>query len=190
MMERPILIHSGQQVAIYRLGECKGYKVIVDPDPTEEQVLCLLAEEEVSRFLPPRCAQRNVIQVKSFQGNPSIEFQWANGVTLEEWLKGGSRGLKEKLRIAIAITKTLSYFHEGCVVHNCLSFDHIILDVCDELCCASLISLSRAVIISELPLDDAETGIRTDLRSLGVSDPCSTTGTEAGDVMASLGSVV
>lgn len=166
----PTLIHKGKSTSIYRQGDT-GFKVIEDQDPTEEMVLQLLTEEQVSRYLPPRCAQRKVLQVKSFQANPAFYFRWVEGITLKEWLHNidnRDASLRQRLRIATAITKSLSEFHEGNVCHQYLTLENIILDLSDGHCHASLINLSRAVIILEATYVEAREMKKRDLHDLGL----------------------
>ena len=170
----PVLIHRGRCTSIYhQLNDNTGYKVIEDPDPTEEQVLQLLAEEHASRALPPCCAHRRVIQVKSFQGNPAIQFQWAPGVSLKDWLENSNNrdvSLKDRLRLAIAIAKTLSDFHTAYVIHGYLSLDNIILDIPngnEDCVVASLINLSKSRIVPEMPQEEVEDAVFQELQELG-----------------------
>ena len=80
--------------------------------------------------------------------------------------------MKDRLRTAITLTKTLSDFHDGHVVHNSLSLENIILDKIEGDCNVTLIDLSRSIIISDGFKADrdetfAEAAKQKDLRDLG-----------------------
>ncbi|KAL7553996.1 hypothetical protein ACHAWF_017381, partial [Thalassiosira exigua] len=166
----PTFVCKGTTASIYRQPPSFGFKVIEDLDPTEEQVLNLVSDDQISRYLPPRCAQRRALNLKSFQGNPALYFQWAEGVSIREWLACGDNarvGLEERLRIATAIAKSLSEFHEGDVLHLYLTEENIIINMSEGRCHASLINLSRAEVISQMSDVDTRGAMKAELRDLG-----------------------
>ena len=157
---------------------------------SEEQILKLVREQTISRYLPHGCNKRRVVDVKGFKGNPSLYFEWVEGDSLKHWMdeqqlqedvKGGGGTqhgatqdiMEQRLRVAMSITETLDEFHYGGVACNFLSLDHIILqwtgnDIDGRYCSASLINLSRAVVFAELSEKDAKDAIRKDLKELGL----------------------
>ncbi len=230
------LVHSKRGTNIYRHGKL-GYKVLMCDDEaaeaalsataavaaavpktspavviSEEQILRLVREQTISRYLPNGCKKRRVVDVKGFKGNPSLYFEWVEGVSLKEWMaktnnhgdedndgsnaeicskhpphQAGIDFMKERLKVAIAITKTLQEFHYGGVAYNFLTLEHIILqwtsskDNDDEKdknntannheegeCVASLINLSKATVFAEVTTEEATQAIRKDLNSLGL----------------------
>lgn len=222
------LVHSKRGTNIYRHGKF-GYKVLMCDDEaalsataavaampkttsspvviSEEQILRLVREQTISRYLPNGCKKRRVVDVKGFKGNPSLFFEWVEGVSLKEWMAGtnnnnhgdenidgntdeiGSKHpqaridfMKDRLKVAIAITKTLQEFHYGGVAYNFLTLEHIILqwtgskdnDNDDDKnneegeCVASLINLSKATVFAEVTTEEATQAIRKDLNSLGL----------------------
>ncbi len=220
------LVHSKRGTNIYRHGKF-GYKVLMCDDAalsatavaaapktspamaiSEEQILRLVREQTISRYLPNGCKKRRVVDVKGFKGNPSLYFEWVEGVSLKEWMarrnnnnngddedndgnndeigskhpphQAGIDFMKERLKVAIAITKTLQEFHCGGVAYNFLTLEHIILqwtsnnDNDDDKnneegeCVASLINLSKATVFAEVTTEEATQAIRKDLNSLGL----------------------
>ena len=222
------LVHSKRGTNIYRHGKF-GYKVLMCDDDaalsataavaaavpktaspvviSEEQILRLVREQTISRYLPNGCKKRRVVDVKGFKGNPSLYFEWVEGVSLKEWMaktnnhgdedndgntdeigskypphQAGIDFMKERLKVAIAITKTLQEFHYGGVAYNFLTLEHIILqwtsskdnDNDDDKnneegeCVASLINLSKATVFAEVTTEEATQAIRKDLNSLGL----------------------
>ena len=173
--EAPQLVYQGERAAVYRLRD-KGFKVIVDPSPSDEQILRLVHEQHISNFLPSSCRKKNVIEVSSFNGRPALCFKWVNGITLKEWLQKDQFrpqvDLNVRLRAAMAIAKTLSDFHDGGVVCNRLSPENIVLDTFEGDYIATLIDFSDAIVYRDgkcLPADAAfaREVKEVDLKSLG-----------------------
>jgi len=145
----PQLVYQNNSIAIYRLKDT-GIKVIVCPNPSEEQLLKMVHEHSISKFLPSTCRKRHVMDVKGFKGDPAVFFQWARGKTLTQWLAETRRrsdvNLNVRLLVAIAITETLFEFHDGGVVYNSLSPNNIVLDTFEGSYVATFIDLSEAMI--------------------------------------------
>jgi len=85
-----------------------------------------------------------------------------------------SSRLNVRLRAAMAITKTLSEFHSGGVVHNNISPENIVLDTFEGDYVATLIDLSEAVILANVQVEAGESRImmekkkkQEDLKALG-----------------------
>lgn len=173
--EAPLLICQSATTAIYRHYDT-GYKVLLDPNPSEERILRLLHEQKVSNCLPPTCRGRRVLDVTSYQRRPALSFKWAKGITLYEWLVrvglgrgGGVDGIIEgglrlaargtcpssspdlavRLRAAMAISRTLADFHSCGVVHNSLVPENIVLAPSEGEYVATFVDLSRALIYKE-----------------------------------------
>lgn len=158
------------------------------PIVSEEHILKLVREQTISRYLPHGCNKRRVVDVKGFKGNPSLYFEWVEGNSLKQLMDerqvlgcargGGGAGAQDlmakRLRVAMSITKSLDEFHFGGVAYNFLTLDHILLrwmgnDKNDEqLCTASLINLSRAIVFAEVSEEEAKEAIRKDLNDLGL----------------------
>ena len=167
----PQLVYQSNVTAVYRLQD-KGIKVLVSPNVTEEQILRLVHEQDISKFLPSSCRKRHVIDVKGFKGDPAIHFKWANGITLKEWLRKAQLrpdvDLSVRLRAAIAIVETLIDFHNGGVVYNNLTPENIILDAFEGAYAATLIDLSRASLYHSKGDEFALEVKATDLKDLGI----------------------
>ena len=85
-----------------------------------------------------------------------------------------SSRLNVRLRAAMAITKTLSEFHSGGVVHNNISPENIVLDTFEGDYVATLIDLSEAVILANVQVEAGENRVmmekkkkQEDLKALG-----------------------
>lgn len=169
---QPILVYQSTTTAVYRLVDI-GIKVLLVEHPTEQHILRLVHEQNVSNYMPPTCQKRQVIDVKGFNGDPAIHFTWVNGNTLTEWLRTDRRGadinIAVRLHAAIAIVKTLVDFHKAGVVYNNLSPDNIILDTFDGSYIATFIDLSKAIILSDNNSNARSTGksVEMDLKALG-----------------------
>ena len=97
----PQLTHQSNGTAIYRLNDI-GYKVILDPAPSEEQTPRLLQHEKnISQFLPTSCHKRQVIDVTTFNDRAALSFKWANGITLKEWLQNVMIGPRVDLDVRL-----------------------------------------------------------------------------------------
>ena len=170
---QPILIHQSASTAVYRLDDI-GIKVLLGENPTEDQILQLVHEQNVSTYLPPTCQRRQVIDVKGFKGDPAIHFSWVNGSTLADWLMMTQRrsevNTAVRLQVAIAVVKTLVDFHKANVAYNNLSPDNVVLDTSEGSYIATFIDLSKSVIITSnknnggRPEGDA---LENDLQALG-----------------------
>lgn len=167
--EEPVLVHSKGDTNIYRHGEL-GIKVLME-NPTEEQMLKFVHEQNVSRYLPPTCHKRQVIDVKGFKGNPAIHFEWVNGNTLTEWLQTAKRrpdiNTTIRMRAATAIVETLADFHKAGVVYNNLSSDNIVLDTFEGSYIATFINLSTAIIHTSS--NNNEGGLERDAAEIDLS---------------------
>jgi hypothetical protein len=77
---------------------------------------------------------------------------------------------RARARMAIAVAKSLSDFHDGGVAHHLLSPDNIVLDVGEGECVATIIDLSMAQVVEVVVNGTASTfdARRKDLRDLGV----------------------
>lgn len=165
----PQLVYQSNSTAIYRLKD-KGIKVLVATNPSEEQILQLVHEHNISKFLNPTCRKRHVLDVKGFKGDPAIYFQWTRGKTLAEWLQKAKRrdmNMNVRLRAAIAIVEALFEFHDGGVVYNNLSHNNIVLDTFEGSYVATLIDLSEAIIYYSKDEEFAMKVGETDLKCLG-----------------------
>lgn len=165
----PQLVYQSNSTAIYRLGSDVGVKVTLNP--SEDHVLQLVHEHNVSKFLPPGCRKRHVLDVKGFKGDPAIYFRWARGKTLLEWL-GEARSrpdvnLTVRLRVAVAVAQTLHEFNDGGVVYNNLTPRNIVLDTFEGGYRATLIDLSEAIVHYEKDGEFEATVAETDLKCLG-----------------------
>ena len=173
----PQLVYQSNGTAIYRLHD-KGFKVILDRNSSNEQTIRkLLHEQNVSNFLPSSCRKRQVTDVTSFNRRPALSFKWASGITLKEWLQKIHAGLlvdlNVHLRAAMAIAKTLSDFHNGGVVYNCLKPENIVLAPFEGECIATLIHLSSAAVYRDGNIIDVDPAFEkqlkeVDLKSLGL----------------------
>ncbi|KAL7542862.1 hypothetical protein ACHAXR_012160 [Thalassiosira sp. AJA248-18] len=149
---RPQLIYQSNTTAIYRLYDV-GYKVILDENNSHR----LVQEQNISNFLPPSVHKRHVTDVTRFINRPALSFKWAHGSTVQEWLQQQKAFphligkyetyLNSSLKIAIAITKTLSEFHDGGVFYNSLSMENIVVSQQKEgQYVATFIDLSRSAV--------------------------------------------
>ncbi len=169
---QPTLVYQSPTTAVYRHVDI-GIKVLLVEHPTEQHILRLVHEQNVSNYMPPTCQKRQVIDVKGFNGDPAIHFAWVNGNTLTEWLRTDRRqadvNITVRLHAAIAIVKTLVDFHKAGVVYNNLSPDNIVLDTFDGTYIATFIDLSKAIILSNNNGSAGRTGksVEMDLKALG-----------------------
>lgn len=169
---QPTLVYQSTTTAVYRHVDI-GIKVLLVEHPTEEHILRLVHEQNVSNYMPPTCQKRQVIDVKGFNGDPAIHFAWVNGSTLTEWLRTDQRradiNIAVRLHAAIAIVKTLVDFHKAGVVYNNLSPDNIILDTFEGSYTATFIDLSKAIILSNNNVNSGRAGksVEMDLKALG-----------------------
>jgi len=173
----PQLVYESNGTAIYRLHD-KGFKVILDPNLSNEQIIRkLLHEQNVSNFLPSSCRKRQVTNVTSFNRRTALSFKWASGITLKEWLQKVQIGplvdLNVRLRAAMAIARTLSDFHDGGVVYNGLIPENIVLAPFEGEYVATLIDLSSAVVYRDGKRNDVGPAFEkrlkeVDLKSLGL----------------------
>ena len=155
-----------------------GHKVLLDTDPDNARQI-LSHEHDVSLHLPAGCSSRQVLGVADFHGNPALEFIWANGATLEEWMQNVQDGVGPsqradflvRVRAAMAITKTLADFHDAGVAYNSLNPGDIVLSPAAGDYVATFVDLSRATIFKRDASDTAGAeevrAKEADLRSLG-----------------------
>ncbi len=169
----PLLVHRSINTVIYRLNDT-GFKVILLPN-LEENIVKLEHEKKISFFLPSTCHKRQAVDVTSFNGLPALVFKWVHGITVKEWLQKIQIGLdvdmNARLRVAMAISKTLDDFHAGGVVHNNFTTENIVLSSCEGEYVATLIGYSNALIYMKDSsivenLDEKEAK-ELDLKSLG-----------------------
>jgi len=171
----PLLVHHKNNTMIYRLNDT-GFKVILLPN-MEENIRRLEHEKKVSNFLPSACPKKQAVDVTSFNGLPALVFKWVHGITLKEWLQQFHEELQvdmnARLRVAMAISKTLHDFHMGGVVHNNLTNENIVLSSLEGEYVATLIGYSNAMVYrkdsSNFDKSMDETRVNElDLKSLGL----------------------
>ena len=175
--DSPQLIYQSDRTAIYRLRDA-GFKVIIEPNPSDERHLKLLHEQHVSNLLPASCRRREVADITSFDRRPSLKFKWVIGITLKEWLQKVRSDphvkLNVRVRAAMAVAKTLSDFHQGGVVYNGLTPDNVVLSPFEDEYVATFIDLSDVIIYRDggevncRPESEIKQLKAADLRSLGV----------------------
>ncbi|KAL7531691.1 hypothetical protein ACHAXR_008840 [Thalassiosira sp. AJA248-18] len=191
------LVYTSSKSKIYRFRHDRGIKVasaitqLEDSKQQEYMHDIMKHEQRISEHLPPSVPKRRVIKLENFQGCHAFHFEWVTGLTLEEWLRNHNNHemvpqnqsnqaqletTKQKLRVAVAITKTLKEYHDAGVAHKKISLSNIILEETTTAttysCLATLIDLSRSVILGKINTDknshsadyDAK---RLDLESLG-----------------------
>mmetsp|Transcript_37175 Transcript_37175/g.83539 ORF Transcript_37175/g.83539 Transcript_37175/m.83539 type:complete len:1332 (+) Transcript_37175:185-4180(+) len=180
VIDAPVLVHQSDSTIIYGLHTGTFIKVARDPQPSQEQITRLLQEQNVAAFLPESVRKREVLGISDFNGRTAVEFKWANGITIEEWLQKVDRRsdstLQEedftvRVRAAMAIAKTLADFHDNGVVYNSLNTRDIVLSPTEEGYSATFIDLSRSVIVSGDDFSgesiDKVRAKENDLRTLG-----------------------
>ena len=156
-----------------------GIKVLVDPNRSEDQILQLQHEEQVSRLLLDGCRCRRVVDVRSFRGDPAVHFVWAEGSSLAEWLRdvrnteraerpGNDHVVKVRLKVATAIVETLVQFHNNGVVYNNLLQSNIVLEEVDGSYVATFVDLSEALVFHQKDKEFARLAGEIDLKCLGV----------------------
>ncbi len=150
------LAHKSNSTEIYRVTKTAitvdlGIKVIADESmPLMQQYESLRREQKISAFLPSSVRRRHVLDLKKFvDGRPGLWFKWERGTTLEAWLQAADRGDHEltqtaRVKIAMAVTRTLSQFHANGVYCRKLSPKDIVLDREEGMCVATFIDLSEA----------------------------------------------
>ena len=155
-----------------------GIKVLVDPNRSEDQILQLQHEEQVSRLLLDGCRCRRVVDVRSFRGDPAVHFVWAEGSSLAEWLRdvrnteraerpGNDHVVKVRLKVATAIVETLVQFHNNGVVYNNLLQSNIVLEEVDGSYVATFVDLSEALVFHQKDKEFARLAGEIDLKYLG-----------------------
>ncbi|EJK68566.1 hypothetical protein THAOC_10242 [Thalassiosira oceanica] len=180
VIDAPVLVHQSDSTIIYGLHTGTFIKMARDPQPSQEQVIRLLQEQNVAAFLPESVRKREVLGISDYNGRTAVEFKWANGITIEEWLQKVDRRsdstLQEedftvRVRAAMAIVKTLADFHDDGVVYNSLNTRDIVLSPTEEGYSATFIDLSRSVIVSGDDFSgesiDKVRAKENDLRTLG-----------------------
>ena len=175
----PRLVYSSSTTEIYRYGEDKGIKF-----SSQERIG---HEERISHHLPLSCPRQKIFNLEQCAdgGRFSYHFEWVNGVTLAEWLTNQTHQrnsqetqLKTRLRVAIAIAKTVGEYHDAGVAHNKLSVSNIIVETFEQggYCAISLIDLSEAVLLNQGGQQyynydsnnvESEAARRVDLKQLG-----------------------
>ena len=177
VIDVPVPVHQSDKTIIYRLHAGTFVKVARDPQPSQEQVIRLMQEQNVAAFLPGSVrGKRKVLGVTNLNGRTALAFKWANGITVQDWLqKVDSRRdstvqneyFTVRVRAAMAIAKTLADFHDNGVVYNSLNSRDIVLSPSEEGYSATFIDLSRSVIVSGDELNTESIDTKNDLRALG-----------------------
>ncbi len=167
--ECPYLVHKSNSTEIYRIKDM-GIKVLAGETSLEEQNKKLGHEHNVANFLSSLSRKRRVIEKKDFDGRPALWFKWEEGVTLKKWLQQPEVERTSRVRVAMAVAKTLSEFHDGGVFYNNLSLENIVLTTIEGVEVATFIDLSKSGFIDMRPNADKEyTDMlrRTDLKMMG-----------------------
>ena len=170
------IVHQSETALILR-RQNMGMKVIPRVDVDQEEIISILEHERrVSNYLPSCCPRRRVTSLDSYNGHFAFSFEWVEGVTLGAWLqqqsldgRQESGDLTGRLYIAISIVKAVSRFHESGVVHANIVPENIILSFESKQCFATLIDLSKAVILEDASRPEAEEENKmTDMKALGL----------------------
>ncbi|KAL7540418.1 hypothetical protein ACHAXR_012736 [Thalassiosira sp. AJA248-18] len=158
------LIYQSSTTEIYRRpNSSEGVKVILsEASINHEQVLCHLAQEQrmTNEHSPQSSPTRMITKIETFNGYPAFTFEWVDGVSLKDWLsetdgsvRSDNVGLKSRLRLATAITKTLHEYHEAGISHGKLSTSNIIVDAINtgsngQYFTVAFIDLSKATLVN------------------------------------------
>ena len=182
------LLHESETTRIFRSDDGQGIKVLTDPNLSLDERLELFQfEQRVSYSLPPSCSQRKVLHIENGEGVPGMYFEWVDGVTVDEWLRpevdtqlseqtdSTNMDLIARLKVAVAITKTVCDFHEAGLFHGHLSLENVILNFSGEAescCTATLIDFAKSAILSDCSLELRDEFVSTktqkDLNDLGL----------------------
>ena len=169
------IVHQSGTALILRRQNL-GMKVIPRVDVDQGEIISIMEHERrVSNYLPACCPRRKVTSLDSYNGHFAFSFVWVEGISLGAWLQQQSLNRRQesgdlmtRLQVAISIVKAVSRFHEAGVVHANIMPDNIILSFESKQCFATLIDLSKAIILSEDVSVAEEENKITDMKALGL----------------------
>eukprot|EP00957_Ditylum_brightwellii_P207982 15355391-Ditylum_brightwellii.AAC.1 len=198
--EQVKLIHDGT-TKIYcvkdsknTFGGCSGsvaMKSLADEFPDEEEVFRLKNEYAISKYLSKCSAIRAALAERCMDGVKAIVLDWANGITLEDWIclnrkKEHSSSLtintstycqsfcesdlKMILQLAWSISNALSDIHDAGVALNNLNPENIIIDDKDDNVVVKIIGLGYASLLTDdkKKIEDFIPQTRKDIQHLGI----------------------
>jgi hypothetical protein len=149
------LVHESKTARIFCNGD-QGIKVLIDPSLNADQCQRLLTHEHRVSSSLSSSTHRKVQRLETYQGLPALYFEWVDGETVGDWLRCvSSRGIEERLQVALAITRAVCDFHEVGLFHGQLSVDNVILGFRGEerTCSATLIDYSKSIILADCLYD-------------------------------------
>ena len=107
-------------------------KLLFDPEPEEDDLAALFNEYNISMTKLANCnGVRQAIKHGKQDGFQAIFLEWADGVSLSQWIASRTAircRLLDRVTLARKICVALAQVHESGVVHRKVSADNIIVD--------------------------------------------------------------
>jgi serine/threonine protein kinase len=134
-MQQNIIYQGNSVISVETLPEYSQPVVIKKPSkrhPSRRSLRSQEKEYEISRSLNDVAGVRKALGQQSIEDQPALILEYIDGETLREYIRQKALNLREKLEIAIDLTRILGKMHQQDVIHLELNSKNILIGNKDQ----------------------------------------------------------
>jgi serine/threonine protein kinase len=129
-MQQNIIYQGNSVISVETLPE-HSHPVVIKKlskrHPSRRSLRSLEKEYELIRALNAVAGVRKALGQQSLEGQPALILEYIDGETLREYIRQKTLNLREKLEIAIDLTRILGKIHNQDVIHLDLNSKNILI---------------------------------------------------------------
>ena len=130
------IIYQGNSVISVETHPDYAHPVVIKKPfkrhPSRRHLRSLEKEYEIIRSLNEVAGVRKALGQQSIKGQPSLILEYIDGETLREHNLREILGLREKLNIAVSLTRILAEFHQQDIIHLDINSKNVLIDNTDQ----------------------------------------------------------
>jgi serine/threonine protein kinase len=129
-MQQNIIYQGNSVISIETLSEYPHPVVIKKPSkrhPSRQSLRSLEKEYEMIQSLNAVAGVRKALGQQSIEGQPALILEYIDGETLREHIGLKTFNLRQKLKIAIDLTRILAEIHQQDIIHLDLNSKNILI---------------------------------------------------------------
>ncbi len=134
-IEQNVIYRGNAIISIEKVEEYPHPVVIKKPlkgHPYRRSLRSLEKEYEMTRSLIDVTGVRKALGKQSLEGQPALILEYIDGETLREHNRRKTLNLREKLEIAVALTRILKEIHQQDIIHLDLNSKNILIGNTDQ----------------------------------------------------------
>ena len=128
--EQRVIYHGNSIISIEKVAEYPHPVVIKKPlkrHPSRRSLRSLEREFEITRALNDVAGVRKALGQQTLEGQPELILEYIDGETLRDHIGRKTFNLREKLDIAVDLTRILAEIHQQDIIHLDLNSKNILI---------------------------------------------------------------